>query len=207
MSALPKPKMTEAEYLAFERASPERHEFVDGEIYLMTGGTLPHARITDSVGFALRSRLKGMPCQPISRDLRIKPEGAKNFFYPDVLVYCGKPQLMDDKKDTLTNPTVIFEVLSDSTEQWDRVGKFAQYRLFGTLQEYVLVSQHAPMIEHYRRTPEGWLLTIHEGLSASLPLPALQLHIPLAEIYDGIDFAPEAETPAMPDATRTPMPE
>ncbi len=107
-----------------------------------------------------------------------------------MLVYCGKPQLMDKVQDTLTNPTVIFEVLGDSTEKWDRTGKFTQYRLFDSLQEYVLVSQHAPFIEHYRRTPEGWLLTVHEGLAASLPLPAVQLSIPLAEIYDGIEFTP-----------------
>lgn len=192
MSALPRIKMTEAEYLAFERASPERHEFVDGEIYLMTGGTLPHARIAGSIESFLRAQLKGKPCQPISRDLRVKPLTGNSFFYPDVLVYCGKPQLMDKVSDTLTNPTLIFEVLSDSTEKWDRTGKFAQYRLFDTLQEYVLVSQQAPLVEHYRRMPEGWLLTIHEGIAASLPLPALQLLIPLAEIYDGIEFGDDA---------------
>lgn len=198
MSALPKPRMSEAEYLAFERASPERHEFVDGEVYLMTGGTFRHARISGSLETALRNALRGKPCQPIGRDLRVKPQTGASYFYPDVLVYCGEPRLLDGHHDTLTNPVVIFEVLSDSTEKWDRGGKFLRYREFDTLQEYVLVAQDEALIEHYRRTPEGWLLTEHRGLDAALPLPALELALPLAEVYDGVTFPAPAEA-AGPD--------
>ncbi len=147
-------------YLAMERASDIRHEYMDGEIFAMTGASRKHNLINGNVFASLHSQLKNRPCEIYSNDMRVKMDEAGRYVYPDIVVACDTPRFEDEQLDTLLNPTLIIEVLSDSTEAYDRGGKFAAYRHLESLQEYVLIVQHEARIEHYvRQAQESWLLT------------------------------------------------
>lgn len=144
-------KMTPAEYLAYERASSEcKHEYVDGEIFAMSGGTFEHALLAENIGRELGVALLNGPCRVLSSDMRIGAADG-SYHYPDVSVVCDRPQFEDDTRDVLQNPSVIIEVLSESTERYDRGEKFAHYRSIASLRDYVLVSQSRMVIEHYQR--------------------------------------------------------
>ena len=124
--------------------------------------------------------------------MKVPPTGL--YTYPDIVVICGQPQFEDRQKDTLVNPTVIFEILSRSTEGYDRGEKFANYRTLESLTDFIMISQYRPLVEHYARQPdETWLLTSYEGLKAVLLLPAIGCELPLADIYDKVEW-PEADT-------------
>lgn len=154
-----RPYVTAAEYLAFERAAEERHEYIDGEIVAMAGGTSEHSLIAANLVAELRAALRERPCRAYSSDLRVKIESSQSYTYPDVSVVCGPPRFEDAKRDVLLNPLAIFEVLSDSTEGYDRGEKFAHYRTVPSLADYVLVSQRSALVEHYHRQADGtWLL-------------------------------------------------
>lgn len=149
------------EYLALERSSEQRHEYADGEIFAMAGATREHNLTAGNIYAGLHQALLERPCEVYSSDMRIKSAATGRYLYPDVAVVCGDPAFEDETRDTLLNPAVIVEVLSNSTEAYDRGDKFAQYQAIPSCQEYVLASQKEPRIEHFRRLPDGtWLLRI-----------------------------------------------
>jgi Uma2 family endonuclease len=178
------------EYLAFERGTDARHEYLDGHVYAMAGESIEHSRICVNVAGELRARLKGSPCEVLSPNMKVATSPAGLFSYPDVVVVCGEPRFYDERRDILTNPTVVFEVLSPSTEAYDRGEKFLRYRTnIETLREYVLVSQHRPLVEHYVRQPDGsWSYSSAGDLSEPIDLPSIGCRLPLSEIYDRIIF-------------------
>jgi Uma2 family endonuclease len=181
--------MTEAEYLEFERSSELKHEFLNGDVFAMTGASRIHNLITAKVITALTSQLRGRPCEVYASDMRLKVTATGLYTYPDVSVICGEPQLTDDRLDTITNPIVIVEVLSPSTESYDRGKKFQHYRELPSLREYLLISQDSPRIERYLRKDNGlWEFMDAKGLEASLPLPSIDCALMLADVYDQITF-------------------
>ena len=186
-----KRRYTIAEYLAMEEKATDRHEFHDGEILAMSGGTYRHSRSNTILLVALGTRLRGTPCEPLDSNMRVRITGRRSYLYPDISIVCGGPQfdIDDPKQTTITNPRIVVEVLSDSTELYDRGAKFSLYREIPSLQQYVLVSQHEPLVETYLRQAEGaWLLNPIKGIASSLLLPSVNLGIPLTEIYVGVEF-------------------
>ena len=191
--ALPQPSrhLTEAEYLEIERAAEFKSEFFEGEMFAMAGGTPRNSRIGTNLAREFGNRLTRGHCEPYNADLRIKIEATGLLTYPDLSVICGPLQFAQGTDDTVVNPTVLVEVLSDSTEAYDRGKKFEHYRQIPALQEYLLVSQTEPRIEQFIRQPDGrWLLNEAAGLEASLELPALRISISLAEVFAKVTFAP-----------------
>jgi Uma2 family endonuclease len=177
---------TQEEYLVFERTSNSKHEYFDGQIYDMVGASFNHNLIAANVHFALRSALGTCPCFVLQSDLRVALQNA--YVYPDVVVVCGTPQLID--QDILINPTLIVEVLSPSTEGQDRGTKWQRYQRLESLQDYLLVSQDAPQVEHFtRQSAQQWLFTLYEGLEIAVALPKLGVSLPLSAIYANILFA------------------
>lgn len=158
-------RLTPEEYLALERSSGQRHEYADGEIFAMAGGTREHNLTTGNIHGELRLALMDRPCEVYTSDMRIKVAADGRYVYPDVAVTCEAPVFEDEVRDTLLNPKVIVEVLSDSTEAYDRGDKFALYQSIPSFQEYVLASQKEARIEHFRRVPDGsWIFrTLRAG--------------------------------------------
>lgn len=175
------------EYLAIEREAETRSEYLDGEMFAMSGASLRHNTLSLNVAVELRSRLKGRGCQVFSSDLRVRIEATDLFTYPDVVVVCGKPELADAALDTLLNPKLIVEVLSATTEAYDRGLKFDHYRLVPSLTDYVLVAQDRIHVDHFSRQPDGrWLLSAASELEARVELASLGLAVSLARIYEDI---------------------
>lgn len=197
MSALPQRRYTPQEYLAMDRRSDHRSEYVHGEILAMAGASREHNRITLNIGAALTGRLRGGPCEPFTSDLRVKGQRTGSYLFPDVVAGCAPLEFEDDSLDILLNPSVIMEVLSPTTEAGDRGWKFAHYRQLPTLRDFVMLSQYQPLVEHYARRDDVWVLTEPRGLEAALPLPSLGCVLPLAVIYERIEFAPDAELPSL----------
>ncbi len=192
-------RVTAEEYLAQERAARFKSEFFDGETFAMAGGSPMHSLIAANLIGELRNRLKGSLCLPFTSDLRLKVEATGLFTYPDVSVVCGPLQFAAGTDDTLVNPTMIVEVLSDTTEAYDRGEKFRHYRHIPALQEYLLVSQRLARVDQFRRQPpEEWVLRTTEGLEGSLVLPSLRIILELAEVYAGVEFAASAFRPPTP---------
>ncbi|HTN84704.1 MAG TPA: Uma2 family endonuclease [Sorangium sp.] len=171
------------EYLDFERSSPLRHEYADGEIFAMAGGTLEHSAVAANVIAELRSALQGRGCRVLTSDMRIKIAAIRRYVYPDGAVVCSRPEFEDEQRDTLLNPRLVVEVLSESSEAYDRGEKFAQYRTVPSLEEYVLASQKAPRIEVFTRQPDGaWLLRIH-GPGERAELSSLGCALDVDRVY------------------------
>ena len=192
MSAIPKTKLTPEEYLEFERKSEERHEYFDGEIFAMSGAKRNHNKISTNLSGLVWQHLKGKNCESYSSDMRVFVPETGLYTYPDLVVVCGEPKFKDDVFDTLLNPVLLVQVLSDSTESYDRGKKFQHYRSIESLQEYVLVSQNEARIEKYVRHGDGfWLLSEAVGLDSEIEFSSIQCKVPLAEIYDKIDFSSE----------------
>jgi len=190
MSLQPKPYLSPEDYLALERRAEFKSEYFDGEIFAMAGASEPHNLITINTIRELSIQLKKRPCKAYANDMRVKVSPTGLFTYPDVIVVCGQAQFDDIQRDTLLNPTLIVEVLSDSTEAYDRGRKFEHYRKLESLMEYVLIAQHRPHVESYRRQPDQrWVLTESDGLESSLRLDAIDCELALAEIYDKVEFA------------------
>jgi Uma2 family endonuclease len=184
---------TPQEYYALERTAEYKSDFYKGEIFAMAGGTARHSLISANVTGELRQRLKNSPCRAYESNLRLRALATDLACYPDVGVYCG--ELIFDREDsageTVVNPTVLFEVLSKSTEGYDRGVKSEAYRRIETLKAYVLVSQEMPHVEIYERREEGhWLLREVNGVEAVLSIPALSIELPLREVYAGVEFPP-----------------
>jgi len=178
---------TAEEYLTLERSSASsKSEFHDGQIYAMTGASRKHNLITVNIAGELRNQLKKRPCEAYGSDMRVKVTEARSYHYPDIVVACGTPEFEDAHVDTLLNPTLLIEVLSPSTEAYDRGGKFAHYRKIPTLREYLLVAQDQPSIERYLRQGDVWILTEAVGLEADVPLESIDCVLSLREIYDKV---------------------
>jgi Uma2 family endonuclease len=175
---------TAEEYLALERSASIKSEFRDGQIHAMTGASRKHNLITVNIAGELRSQLKKSPCETYINDMRVKAAEAHSYHYPDIVVVCGTPQFEDAHVDTLLNPTMLVEVLSPSTEAYDRGGKFAHYRKIPTLQEYLLVIQDQPSIERYVRQGDVWILMEALGLEASVE--SIDCVLSLREVYDKV---------------------
>jgi len=192
MSAQAQPRLTPEQYLEAERAAEFRHEYYDGHIYAMSGGSYRHGQIIGNLTTRLSNRLERRPCSVVPNDLRLRVSPGGLFTYPDVIVICGDPRFADDRHDTLLNPALIVEVLSPSTEAYDRGFKSAQYRTVESLQEYALVSQTEPRVEVFRRQPGGhWLLSEAIGLEAVCHFESLDCAVPLAEVYAKVTFSPD----------------
>ena len=161
MVALPERRASYAEYLELERTSETKHEFVNGEIYAMAGGTPEHARLAMKLGRLLGAALDGQPCEVFGSDLRVRVVATGRATYPDLTVVCGRAELDPEDAEAVTNPTVLVEVLSVTTEQSDRTDKWARYRRIPSLQCYVLVSQHEPRVETFRRDGRRWIYEEH----------------------------------------------
>lgn len=185
----PLPRMTPEEYLAFERASEGKHEYVDGYVYAMSGARRTHVALTVNAITALRTRLRGRGCSTYGLDLRVRVGSGRMYTYPDVAALCGESEFADDELDTLLNPSVLIEILSDSTEAYDRGEKFAHYQTIPSLREYVLVSQREVRIERFVRGEGGaWVPTALEGPGAVLELPSVGCAVPLAELYEDVEL-------------------
>ncbi|MEI2692254.1 MAG: Uma2 family endonuclease [Anaerolineae bacterium] len=189
MSAIPKPYLSSAEYLAFERQSESKHEYFRGELFAMSGASQSHVTIFMNTSHLLVGQLKGRSCRAFGADMRVKVSPTGLYTYPDLVVVCGRPRFADKELDTLLNPTVIVEILSKSTEAYDRGEKFAHYRTLDTLTDYLLISQDRALIEHFTRQADGgWLLTESAGLDGVMPIESIQCQLPLAEVYDQVEF-------------------
>lgn len=186
MSDTLEPPVTPEEYLVRERAAEYKNELVDGQIRAMTGASRAHVRIVGDLFAALHSRLRGGPCEVLANDMRVGIAGAGAYLYPDLVAHCEAPRFEDAELDTLLNPAVVVEVLSKSTERYDRGEKFALYRRLESLREYVLVDTHRMHVEHFAREGERWLLTESDGPEGVLALPSLGCSVPLREIYERV---------------------
>jgi Uma2 family endonuclease len=185
-----KPSFSSDEYLARERRGEFKSEYQDGRIYAMAGGSPQHSAIAANVIGELRGQLKGKPCRAYTSDLKIGSATSRQFAYPDVSVVCGELKYHDVEKDVVTNPVLIAEVLSDTTEANDRGDKFFRYRQLETLTDYLLISQKRSYIEHYEKQADGrWLLaTTAVGLEATVPVASLGCTLLLSEVYDKVEF-------------------
>jgi Uma2 family endonuclease len=179
---------TPEEYLAIERGAPFRSEYRDGQIFAMVGTTARHARIVLNLASELHTGFGDGPCSAFVSDLRVRIERANQYVYPDVVALCDEPRFEDGVLDTLMNPALVVEVLSESTEAYDRGEKFAAYRRIETLREFVLVSQHRVSVERYRRAGDLWTLTPFDTMDDVLELDSIGRGIPLSRIYHRVDL-------------------
>ena len=201
---------TEEEYLALERASEERHEFIDGYIFEMAGESWAHGEIIANLGGILVPQLRGTPCRGRSGNSKIRTGPRPQFIrsqkgmysYPDFFVICGEAQFHDEFQDVITNPAVIFEVLSPSTENYDRGEKFLRYQNWSpTLKDYVLISQTSPTVEHFsRQKDDSWTYRVHHELDASFTIKSIKCTVKLSELYDRVKF--ETALPAKKRGTK-----
>lgn len=191
MSSQPTTFVSEAEYLERERRAEYKSEYYNGEMFAMAGASRRHAVITTNLVMALGQHLDDRPCEVYSNDMRLRVAPTGLYTYPDLMVACGDLQFADDQKDTLLNPALIIEVLSDATRDYDRGQKFEHYRTLPSVLEYVTVAQDRPHIEHWTRQPENrWLLVEYSDISQSIQLASVGCTLPLARIYKKIEFTP-----------------
>jgi Uma2 family endonuclease len=189
MSTAPKHRYTVGQYLSFERGSDSKHEYFDGEIFAMVGASREHVLIVTQLVTMLNSQLADRPCEVYSNDMRLRVTPTGLYTYPDVMVVCGEPQFDDSTTDMLLNPNVIFEVLSDSTEQYDRKVKLQHYRTVPSLTDYVLVAQDAYRLTYHSRQSDGaWASREVEGAEATLILNSIGCKLELREIYRKVDL-------------------
>jgi Uma2 family endonuclease len=197
MTTDPQPRRyTVEEYFRLEFDATEKHDYRAGEILAMSGGSASHSLIIANTIAALGNRLRGGPCRVYDSNLRIAVARDVRYSYPDASVICGQPEFdpKDRNQTTATNPRLIVEVLSPSTEAADRGEKFERYLKLASLEEYVLVLQDHPRAESFFRRPDGtWLFTYAEGLEALVTLRSLKIDVPLADVYAGVDFNPSLE--------------
>lgn len=192
MSALREPRFTETEYLALESVSQTKHEFYGGQIIAMVGVSRAHDQIVGNTFSSLHRQLRGSACEVYTSDVRVRVAGWRSYFYPDIKAVCGAPEFTSDTSPSLLNPTLIIEVLSLSTADFDRGAKASAYRSPESLQELLLFSQNRPHVERCVRQPDGqWLLSEMHGLAAALELRAIGCRLALAEVYERVAFTDE----------------
>ncbi len=190
MQAQLKPYISPKDYLALERQAETKSEYWNGQIYAMSGASESHNIIVFNLAVTLGTQIKGRPCKAYASDMRVKVNPTGLYTYPDVSVVCGKAEFDELRKDNLLNPTVIFEVLSPSTEAYDRGKKFDHYRRLESLQDYLLVAQDSVMILHYARQADDddrWMLTGYYGLNTVASIESIGCELPLAEVYDKVE--------------------
>ena len=189
MSTAPRETWSAQDYLDSERTSAEKHEYLDGDIFLMTGASANHNLIVGNIYASLHTQLRQRPCVVYPSDLRVKVSQTGLYTYPDISVTCDPPQFEDTQRDTLLNPTVIVEVLSPSTENYDRGRKFQHYRTLNSLQEYVLVAQDSTRLEHYlRQENDQWLFSDATQADERLELPSINCALLLRDVYEKVTF-------------------
>jgi len=183
-------RYTVDEYLALELQTEEKNEFYDGEIYAMAGGSTPHVRIMANIGGELRTRLRGGPCRATVSETRVRVEASGFYTYPDASVVCGEPRYEERSgASTLENPKVIFEILSPSTEGYDRGKKFKLYSDLESLTDYILIAQNEPWVQHYTRLEGGdWQLSQTMSLEGAVQIPSIGCDLPMSEIYLDVEF-------------------
>ena len=188
-------RLTPEDYLIFERENDSRHEFLDGVIFKMAGESLSHSRICINLGGEVRAKLKGKPCEALSPNMKVRTSNASLFSYPDLTIVCGEPQFHDVKKDVLTNPKVVFEVLSPSTAEYDRTTKFQRYRMGNeTLTDYILISQDKCFVEQFtKQIKNDWVYRSFAALEDNLKIESVQCELSLREIYDRVELMLEEE--------------
>jgi Uma2 family endonuclease len=185
--------ITPEEYLALEERADHKSEYYNGEMFAMSGASFNHNVITGNVHAAFHQLLSKRPCRTFVNDMRLLTSPKGLYTYPDVMVVCGKIEFAPKRDDTVMNPFVIVEVWSDSTQAYDRGKKFALYRQIPSLKEYVMIDQTQPYVEHYRREGHFWVFEALETIDAILTLPALECEIPLAVMYEKIEWQSEQE--------------
>mgnify|MGYP006146374289 CR=1 FL=1 len=195
MAPLALPYVTPADYLAAERKAAQKSEYVNGHVYAMAGASRVHNLIVGNAFAELRAQLRGRPCEAYVNDMRVKVERTGMYTYPDVVGLCEEPRFEDENVDTLLNPTVIIEVLSPSTERYDRGEKFAHYRRLESLREYILIAQDIRRIDHYRRDGDTWVLTEVSEPDAALVISSISCTLRLSDIYDRVDFPSAGAVP------------
>jgi Uma2 family endonuclease len=189
MASLPKMRYSPEEYLAMEREAEFKSEYIDGEIIAMVGASERHNLIVTNLVIDLGTQLKKRACKVYTSDMRVDIRERYLYAYPDVIVVCGEAKFRCGEMDNLLNPSLIIEVLSKTTENYDRGRKFIQYRRIESLQEYLLVAQDEPRIEQYLRQPSNeWLLSEFNGLETTIDLSSINCRLHLAEVYDKVDF-------------------
>ena len=184
MASDPRPRISPDEYLALERQAETKSEYLDGGIFAMTGASRRHNRISLNLSSLLDSQLKTRGCEVYAIDMRVKVSTTGLYTYPDVVIACGQPQFEDVEIDTLLNPRVVIEVLSKSTEDYDRGTKFLHYRALPSLAEYLLVAQDRVHVEHYVRQNDSWLFTETDRAEDVIELPSVAARLVLADVYD-----------------------
>jgi len=190
MSAHAIGRMTADEYLAAERASELRSEFFNGEVFAMSGGTDDHGHIANRAAYLLTGQLDERPCRIYGGSVMVQAGNREGFCIPDVMVIWEKPSYADDRKDIITNPVLVIEVLSPSTEKWDRGGKFDYYRRIPSLREYVLIFQDQMRVEWFSRSDSGdWVYRTAVGPEGIVDLASLSVQLPLAKLYKNVDLA------------------
>ena len=191
--AAAKPRLTPEEYLAIERNADHKSEYFAGEIFAMAGASERHILIVTNVSGELSALLKKRPCKVYSNNMRVKVSQSGLFTYPDIVVVCGEPSFEDGKKDTLLNPTLVVEVLSESTEAHDRGKKFEHYRRIPSLGEYLLIAQDRCRIEQFIKQIDGkWLFSEINSQDAIVKLPSVNCELAVSEIYDKVEFEKES---------------
>lgn len=178
------PRLTPQEYLERERKAQTKSEYLDGVVVAMTGASKEHNRITVNIVSELHAQLKESSCEPFAADMRVRVPQENRYYYPDIVVVCGEPQFEESALDTLLNPTLIVEVLSESTEAKDRGEKFEDYKTLSSLKTHILVAQDRPHIEIFRRQERAdWHASQVEGLGGRLFLDEIGCRISLADVY------------------------
>ncbi|HKC66332.1 MAG TPA: Uma2 family endonuclease [Pyrinomonadaceae bacterium] len=189
MSTQPQTFLTPEEYLAIERRAEYKSEYIDGVMYAVSGASFWHNVVVANLITELVQQLRGRPCRVLPSDIKVRMPDSRKFFYPDVSVVCGEPQFHDERTDVILNPTLIIEVLSESTAGFDRGEKFQAYQQLNSLQEYLLVSQDKIFIEQFvRQERERWTYIATVGLESSLALPSIECSLSLKAVYDKIDL-------------------
>ncbi len=189
MSAVPKKLLTPQEYLARERLADFKSEYYRGEMFAMVRTNFSHALIKAHMAHETASQLKDGPYRVVTSDLRVLVSATGLYTYPDIVIVCDEPQFEDEVLDTLLNPTALVEVLSDSTEKYDRGAKFKQYRQIPSLREYILAAQDQVLLERYVRQPDdSWLMTEFKDLDGQFEYASVPVRIPMSEIYRGVTF-------------------
>ncbi len=199
MSTAPIRKLTAEQYLEIERKAEFKSEFFRGEMFAMAGASHQHNRISRNLIARIDEHLREGPCEVYGSDMRVRVERTGLHTYPDVVIACGELQFSDSRGDTLSNPKVLIEILSDSTEKYDRGTRSMHYREIESLQEHVLVCQDRPHVEAYQRQPDGnWLLREARDLASSITLHSIGITLPLSEVFHRVELPPrEHETGEM----------
>lgn len=199
--ALPKEKIyySPEDYLRMERVAESKHEYINGYVYAMAGESPNHGRIKMDAATVLNIRLRSKSCETFTSDMKVRTPGLNIFGYPDVLVVCGKLVFHDQFKDVILNPKAIIEVLSPSTEIYDRGEKFASYRQLESLTDYILIAQDKVRVEHFVRHGKFWLLAEETDLTQSIYIESIDCRLSLQEIYARVEFPVKDASPESPD--------